>query len=240
MATELDKRPAAIRSMFTRIARRYDLLNRLISLGFDQSLRRQMIALLRKNPPSRVADIGCGTGDVSILLTQSYPDCMVLACDMTLAMIQVGRQRTRHPHIQWVVCDSSQLPFERETVDVCLSAFLLRNVSDLNQVLREQARVTRPGGAFLTLETTPPRKGLLVPLVWLYYHTVIPLLGWLVAGNPQAYHYLPDSSLAFLSAEQLSQEIGAGHWQQAQVQRRFMGVMAIHQAQKAAENTPAP
>jgi demethylmenaquinone methyltransferase/2-methoxy-6-polyprenyl-1,4-benzoquinol methylase len=111
MAATLDKRPAAIQRMFTGIAARYDLLNRLISLGFDQALRRQMIARLAGSDPKRITDIGCGTGDVSILLAKTYPGCQILACDMTLAMIQVGRKRTQNPAIQWVVCDSSLLRF---------------------------------------------------------------------------------------------------------------------------------
>ncbi len=232
MTATLDKRPAAIQRMFTDIAVRYDLLNRLISLGFDQSLRRQMIALLAGRDPKRITDIGCGTGDVSILLAKTFPGCQILACDMTLAMIQVGRKRTQNPAVQWVVCDSSQLPFESEIMDAITSAFLLRNVADLGAVLQEQSRITKPNGTFLTLETTPPRKTLLYPFIWLYYHTVIPLLGWLVAGKPGAYQYLPDSSLEFVSAEQLSQQVGLNGWQQAHMERKFFGIMAIHQAQK--------
>lgn len=235
MPTSLDKRPVAIQRMFTDIAARYDLLNRLISLGFDQSLRRQMVARLAGSNPRRIADIGCGTGDVSILLAKTYTGCQVLACDMTLAMIQVGRKRTQDPVIQWVVCDSSQLPFEKGTMDAITSAFLLRNVADLDAVLQEQARITKPNGTFLTLETTPPRKTLLYPFIWLYYHTVIPILGWLVAGKPGAYQYLPDSSLEFISAEKLSQQVGQNGWQKARVNRKFFGIMAIHQAEKGGQ-----
>jgi demethylmenaquinone methyltransferase/2-methoxy-6-polyprenyl-1,4-benzoquinol methylase len=233
MTSPLDKRPAAIQRMFTGIAARYDLLNRLISLGFDQSLRRQMIARLMERNPKKIADIGCGTGDVAILLAKAFPNSQIVACDMTLAMIQVGKQRTQHPAIQWVVCDSLYLPFENEKMDAIISAFLLRNVADLAAVLLEQARVTVLAGTFLTLETTPPPKTLLYPFIWLYYHTIIPLLGWLVAGNSAAYQYLPDSSLSFISAEQLSQAVADNGWQQARVDRRFLGVMAIHQAQKS-------
>ncbi len=232
MATTLDKRPAAIQHMFSGIAERYDLLNRLISLGFDQPIRRQMVARLAGSNPLRIADIGCGTGDVSILLAKTYPGCQILACDLTLAMIQVGRNRTQNPAIQWVVCDSSQLPFENETMDAVTSAFLLRNVADLGAVLQEQARITRSIGMFLTLETTPPRKTLLYPFIWLYYHTVIPILGLLVAGKPGAYQYLPDSSLEFIDAEKLSEQISQNGWRQSSVKRKLFGVMAIHQAYK--------
>ncbi|MBI9049006.1 MAG: ubiquinone/menaquinone biosynthesis methyltransferase [Anaerolineaceae bacterium] len=229
---ELDKSPAAIRGMFTRIARRYDLLNRLISLGFDQTLRRKMISRLNGKSIKRIVDIGCGTGDVSILLAQAYPHSLILACDMTLEMIRVGKERTQHSAIHWMVCDSTQMPFEPASMDGCVSAFLLRNVLDLAAVIQEQARITKAQGMFLTLETTPPRSSFLYPFVWLYFHSVIPLLGWLVAGNPRAYQYLPSSSLQFLPAEQLSQTIAENGWQQAQVERKMMGVMAIHQAQR--------
>jgi demethylmenaquinone methyltransferase/2-methoxy-6-polyprenyl-1,4-benzoquinol methylase len=229
---DLDKNPALIQSMFTRIADRYDLLNRLISLGFDQTLRRALVTRLMESAPSVIADIGCGTGDVSILLAKTFPESCILACDMTWAMIQVGRQRTQHPAIQWVVCDSMDMPFAAAALDGCISAYLLRNVVDLPCALQEQARITREEGTFLALEMTPPRKTFLYPLVWLYFHSVIPLLGWLVAGNPQAYQYLPASSMQFYPAEELSRLIGINGWQDAQVSRKFFGLMAIHQAQK--------
>jgi demethylmenaquinone methyltransferase/2-methoxy-6-polyprenyl-1,4-benzoquinol methylase len=226
----VDKSPQAIRGMFTRIASRYDLLNRLISLGNDMRLRREMIAHFRGTNPHRIADVGCGTGDISILLADAHPDCMVLACDMTLEMIRVGKIRTQAGNIHWVVCDSTSLPFAAELVDGVVSAYLLRNVLDLPAVLKEQARITRDKGLFLALEMTPPRSKVLYPFVWLYYHTVIPLLGWLVAGNPKAYQYLPSSSLQFLPAEELSQLAGQNDWHSAAVQRKMMGVMAIHRA----------
>lgn len=228
----LDKSPQAIRGMFTRIAGRYDLLNRLISLGNDQPLRRKMIAHFMGTTPKRIADIGCGTGDVSILLAEAHPDCMILACDMTLEMIRVGKQRTRHPAIHWVVCDSTQMPFEPAKMDGVVSAYLLRNVLDLPAALQEQARITKDKGLFLALETTPPVSKLIYPFVWLYFHTVIPLLGWIVAGNPKAYQYLPGSSLQFLPAEELSQCVAENGWHATTVQRKMMGVMAIHQAQR--------
>jgi demethylmenaquinone methyltransferase / 2-methoxy-6-polyprenyl-1,4-benzoquinol methylase len=234
MKEALDKRPEAIQGMFAGIAARYDLLNRLISLGFDQPLRRRMIRRLDGKTPAVLADIGCGTGDVSMLLAEQHPQSRILACDMTLEMIRVGKQRTQHPAIHWVVCDSTHMPLERNTVDACLSAYLLRNVQQLPNVLQEQARITQPAGMFLALETTPPRSKLLYPFIWLYFHTVIPLLGWLVAGNPKAYRYLPASSLQFMAAEQLSGLVNKNGWSHAQVQRQFFGVMAIHQAQKCA------
>ena len=228
----LDKSPQSIRGMFTRIAGRYDLLNRLISMGLDQPIRREMVRRLNGCSPKRIADIGCGTGDVSILLAEAYPQSCILACDMTLAMINVGQRRTRHPAIQWVVCDSMDMPFAKGVMDGCISAFLLRNVANLPSALQEQARITKDTGTFLALETTPPLRTVFYPLIWLYYHTVIPILGRLVAGDSKAYQYLPTSSLHFLSAEQLSKLISENGWLHAQVRRKLFGVMAIHQAQK--------
>ena len=230
----LDKSPQAIRGMFTRIAGRYDLLNRLISLGNDMRLRREMIAHFWGRQVQRIADIGCGTGDVSILLAKAHTDSMVLACDMTLEMIRVGKTRTQAPNIHWVVCDSTQMPFASDLVDGVVSAYLLRNVLNLPAVLKEQARITRTNGLFLALEMTPPRSKFLYPFVWLYFHTVIPLLGWLVAGNPKAYQYLPSSSLQFLPAEELSQQVNQNGWHNASLKRKMMGVMAIHRAERLA------
>jgi demethylmenaquinone methyltransferase/2-methoxy-6-polyprenyl-1,4-benzoquinol methylase len=159
---------------------------------------------------------------------------MVLACDMTLGMIRVGKTRTKAANIHWVVCDSTQMPFSSDLVDGVVSAYLLRNVLNLPAVLKEQARITIANGLFLVLEMTPPRSKLLYPFVWLYFHTVIPLLGWLVAGNPKAYQYLPSSSLQFLPAEELSRQVGENGWQHATLKRKMMGVMAIHRAERKA------
>lgn len=222
-------RAAYVQSIFTRIAARYDLMNRLMTGGQDVRWRRQVIRLARLAPGNRLLDLGAGTGDLARETLKQQPLARVVAADFTLEMMRVGQ---RLGPLDWSAADALRLPFPDAAFDAVVSGFLMRNVSDANQALHEQWRVLQPGGRIVILDTTRPKRSLLSPFIWAHMHIVIPTLGGLLSGVREAYNYLPDSTENFLTAEDLRERMLAAGFKNPQFQRLMFGTIAIHWAEK--------
>jgi demethylmenaquinone methyltransferase/2-methoxy-6-polyprenyl-1,4-benzoquinol methylase len=151
-----------------------------------------------------------------------------VAADFTLEMMRAGRSGPGRRRLRWAGADALNLPFPAETFDAVTSGFLMRNVSDVPRALREQFRVLRPGGRIVCLDTTPPLRNWLRPLVGFHLHYVIPVLGRLVAGSGEAYTYLPDSTEGFLTAEAMGERLAEAGFCDVRFQRLMLGTVAIH------------
>ncbi len=234
--TELrgDERAAYVQRMFGRIAQRYDLMNRLMTVGQDVRWRRELIRNLEIAPNSVVLDLGSGTGDIALEIKRRYPDAMVVASDFTAEMLLVGKERPGGGQISWVMADAMHLPFASECADVVTSGFLLRNVPDVSQTLGEYFRALKPGGRGASIDTTPPHDNWLRPFLNFHLHTVIPALGRLIAGDSEAYTYLPDSTEQFLPAETLAERFRQAGFQGVSFVRRMFGTIGIHWGKKTA------
>jgi len=152
----------------------------------------------------------------------------VTAADFSLEMIRVGRQRQDGARIAWCAADARSLPFADASFDAVTSGYLLRNVSDRVAVFREQARVVRPGGRVVCLDTSPPPSSPLQPLVRLYLRRIIPLLGRLIAGERSAYAYLSASTEGFKTPEELAAIMRAAGLVEISYQRFMAGTIAVH------------
>jgi len=166
-----------LRRIFGRIARRYDLLNRLMTFGQDARWRREVIRRASPGPGARLLDLGAGTGDLALEAERQAPLARPVAADFTYQMLAVGKQRPGGARLPWLIADAMRLPFASETFDVIVSGFLLRNVTDLQAVLSEECRLLKSGGRILSLDTSPPQPGPLRPFLEFHLHHVIPLLG---------------------------------------------------------------
>ena len=228
-----DERAHYVQNMFAGIAPRYDLMNRLMTAGQDVRWRREVIRRASLPPLGRLLDLGAGTGDLAIEAMRQCPGCTVVAVDFTLEMMRVGERRNEAEYIQWSAADASHLPFPSGYFDAVVSGFLLRNVTDVREVLREQLRVIKPGGWAVALDTTRPPENVLSPFLNFHLHHVIPTLGGLIAGSAEAYTYLPDSTQGFLSAEQLAARMVDCGFQKVAFRRLMFGVIAIHWGRKA-------
>ncbi len=222
--------PGRVRAMFDRLARRYDVMNRLMTFGQDTRWRKEVIRRARLTPGARLLDLGAGTGDLAWEALRQAPHTRPVAVDFSLEMMRVGRQNGRS--LAWAAGDALTLPFPAEVFDAVVSAFLVRNVHDVQQLLREKYRLLKPGGRLVILDTTRPRAGILRPLVRLYLHTVIPLLGALVAGLREDYHYLVASTENFLRAEELAAHMAAAGFRRIGFRRTMFGIVAIHWGEK--------
>jgi demethylmenaquinone methyltransferase/2-methoxy-6-polyprenyl-1,4-benzoquinol methylase len=229
-------RETYVREMFAHIARRYDLMNAIMTAGQDARWRKAVIGRAQLSPGSRLLDLGAGTGDLSAEALRQCPQCRVTALDFTLEMMHVGRQRGVEEldsgKVAWCSGDALQLPFPQESFEAVVSAFLMRNVNDVRQALAGQWRVLKPGGRIVILDTTPPPESLLSPLIHFHLQRVIPALGSLIAGAGEAYHYLPDSTEGFLEPEITAVRMRAAGFQQVAYQRLMFGTIAIHWGSK--------
>ncbi len=230
-----EERARYVQGMFTRIAARYDLMNRLMTVGQDRRWRRVVIQEARLPAGGRLLDIATGTGDIALEGLRLVPELAAFGGDFTLEMMRVGRVREERQGIRWVGADTLALPFPDATFDAVTSGFLMRNVIDVPGALREQVRVTRPGGRIVVLESSPPKRNLLGPFIRLHLGVVIPLLGRLVTGNADAYRYLPESTRMFQGPESLARLMEEAGLIDVRYRLYMFGTIAIH-----AGTRPAP
>ena len=223
------ERAAYVQTMFTRIARRYDLMNRLMTGGQDVRWRRQVVQLTRLRPHASLLDLGTGTGDLAREALEQFPQAKVIAADFTLEMMRVGQGRGT---LNFSSADALRLPFTDFCFDAVVSGFLMRNVIDLQKALQEQHRVLRKGGRIVILDTTRPKRNILSPFIWLHMHVVIPLLGRLLTGSNDAYRYLPETTEGFVTAENMASRMAAVGFKKVGYERLMFGTIAIHWGEK--------
>ena len=224
------ERAQYVQSMFTKIARRYDMMNRLMTGYQDVRWRRQVIKLAGLKPNASLLDLGTGTGDLAREALSEFPNAKVTAADFTLEMMRVGARQVGP--LDFSAADALRLPFENESFDAVTSGFLMRNVIDLKQAIQEQYRVLRSGGRIVILDTTRPKRNLLSPFIWIHMHVIIPTLGGLLSGVREAYTYLPDTTEGFVTAEQLAERLSEAGFKNVGYQRLMFGTIAIHHAEK--------
>ena len=223
------ERAAYVQNMFTRIAQRYDLMNRLMTGFQDVRWRRLVIQLAGLKPSASLLDLGAGTGDLAREALRQQPAAKVTAADFTLEMMRVGR---RGDPLQWSAADALNLPFADTSFDAVVSGFLMRNVTDIHKALQEQYRVLQRGGRVVILDTTRPKKNILSPFIWIHMHVIIPALGRLISGERDAYKYLPDTTENFVTAEKMSALMAAVGFKKIGYERLMFGTIAIHWAEK--------
>jgi demethylmenaquinone methyltransferase / 2-methoxy-6-polyprenyl-1,4-benzoquinol methylase len=220
-----------VQEMFTRIAHRYDLMNRLMTAGQDVRWRKEAIHQAQLPAQGRLLDLGAGTGDLAREVLRRHPNSRVVAADFTLEMMRVGQARhaagQSQPQMNWTAADALRLPFPSESFDAVVSGFLMRNVSDVPLSLQEQYRLLKPGGRIVILDTAPPPENLLLPLIRFHLHTVIPTLGRWISGQAEAYRYLPDSTEAFLHPQQLALRLVEAGFRNVSFQLKMFATVAI-------------
>ncbi len=221
-----------VQQTFHDIAQRYDRMNRVMTLGQDQRWRRELVKGLALQAGERLLDLGAGTGDLSFEAIRQQAGCHVVAADFTLAMLRLGQQGTGGELLPWTTADALCLPFPDESFDAVCSGFLLRNVRDLDQALREQKRVLKPNGRLASLDTSRPTRNWLSPFIKIYLNFCIPLLGSVIAGNRNAYQYLSASTQAFLTAEELAERMLRAGFRAVRFKRRMAGTIGLHWANK--------
>jgi demethylmenaquinone methyltransferase/2-methoxy-6-polyprenyl-1,4-benzoquinol methylase len=221
-------------AMFDGIAARYDLVNRVISLGIDQSWRRKTVRALNLGPSHRVLDLATGTADLAIQVARTEPSVSVVGLDPSSKMLDVGRLKVTRAELDARVTlvqgDAQALPFESNSFDSVCIAFGIRNVPDRAQALREMSRVTRPGGRIAILELSEPRSGLLGAFARFHIHTVVPYVGALLSGVKE-YQYLQRSIAAFPPANEFAALMKGSNLEVLAVHALTFGVCHLYVAE---------
>jgi len=221
-------RATYVQNMFARIASRYDLMNRLMTMGQDIGWRKIVIARAALSDRDRLLDLGTGTGDIAAQALAASPTITAVGADFTLEMMRVGKSDPSRRPIRFAASDALNLPFNDNAFDAITSGYLMRNVIDVRRAWAEQYRVLKNGGRVVCLDTTPPPKNLLRPFINVHLHVIIPLMGRLIAGASDAYTYLPNSTENFLPAETLAERMREAGFRNVGYQKVMFDTMAIH------------
>lgn len=219
----------ANRAMFDGIAPRYDLLNRLVSLGLDQRWRRRLVDLCEISAGSRCLDLCCGTGDVTRELARRGASAVGL--DASARMLAVASARLGQ-EIVFVQGDALCLPFPNNTFDAITIAFGNRNVASLELLYAEMRRVAKPGGRVVSLEISRPPSRLLAAPFFLYFSYLPALLARLCGADPAAYTYLPASVRQYPSAVAVAKIMRGAGLREVCCHTHLGGIIAIHRGVK--------
>lgn len=223
-----------VKSLFTTIAGRYDLITRLLSFGRDQRWKAALIGRAGIKPGERVLDLACGTGDLAFAAARCGAE--VIGVDLTQTMIERAKVRATTEvgaaHVVWSVGDMTHLPVADASCDVVTIGYGLRNVPDLAAALAETHRVLRPGGRLYSLDFDRPEAAWLRRVYLLYLDVIGASLGWVLHRNPDTYRYIPASIRRYPGARGVAQMMTAAGFARAEHVRVLGGLMAIHDARR--------
>ena len=230
--------------MFSRIAGRYDFLNRLISFHFDTLWRKkavQALALRRRDP--RVLDLGSGTGDLSLTAARELKDGRIVGLDFSLEMLKLAQAKKRHvpygDRTAFILGSALAPPFRDEAFDAVMTAFVLRNISDLNLFFREAYRLLRPGGRFVSLDMFPPSRFPFSLFYSFYFYRLVPWIGAALAHDRGAYQYLSDSVRTFDAPETIARLIRQTGFEGVKIEKFMGGAVCLHLGEKPGLTTQA-
>lgn len=223
---------AYVREMFARIARRYDLLNSLLSLRIHHYWRDVAVRMLHLQPGDSALDVCTGTADLAIRMAREVRnDGQVVGIDFCEPMLRLGRRKIQHTagieRIHLVLGDALRLPFASDTFDGVGVAFGIRNVVDIRQAFTEMWRVLKPGGRVVCLEFSHPRQRFFRQLYGFYFHRLLPWIGGMLSHR-DAYTYLPESVRYFPEREQLAQIMREVGFVQVTWRELTVGIVCIH------------
>jgi len=228
--------PAAVNSMFGRIARRYDAANVILSLGIDRWWRRRLVGAVVRQSPRRVLDLATGSGDVAFALACALdPSVAITGMDFCQPMLDQAETKklaagaNRFRNVSFRIGDGLALPLPDASLDAVTIAFGLRNLADRARGLREMRRVLRPGGRLFVLEFSQPFPWFR-PCYFFYLRHLLPRIAGVVTGDREAYVYLNDTISEFPGRAALSREISAAGFSAVQARALTLGIVALHEA----------
>ena len=224
-----------VSNMFSAIAKRYDLLNTIISLGQHWIWRKKTISISTIDISGRVLDVATGTGDMAILLSKNPKFTSIIGLDFTPEMISIARKKSKQINnkLSYLVADSHNLPFPQSTFNLVTVAFGIRNFIDIEKSLNEIKQTLCEGGKITILEIVKSSsESPLTKLFGYYFKNVVPLFGLIFAGNKSAYQYLPESVNSFITCDEIEHLMKKSGFSNITTQSMSFGSVAIISGKK--------
>jgi len=226
-----EDRAPKVREMFSRLARRYDLVNDVMSFGMHRIWKRQTVGLALAGAPrnARVLDLCCGSGDLCFLAEEQGAEA-VFGADFTLPMLAVAKRRRQEGgrRSRFIQADALRLPFRDGSFDVLTIGYGLRNVADIPAALSEMRRVLAPGGRAVVLDFGKPDRVLPAALYRAYLATVMPAVGWIFHRDPQTYAYIPASLERYPAQRGVESLMRSAGFGEVRYEERLLGTMGIN------------
>ena len=224
--------------MFDKISGKYDLLNKILSLGIDRKWRSKALSLLLTVKPVDMLDVATGTGDMAFMAEQILSPKTITGIDLSAGMLEVAvkrlnaRTKEGATSIKFLKGDAENLPFENDSFDAATVTFGVRNFGDLHQGLKEMQRVLRPGAPIVVLEFTKPKIFPFRQLFDIYFRHILPLIGSWTSGDGRAYKYLYESVQAFPDYDAFNKELLNAGFERPSYTTLSLGICAIYIAYK--------
>jgi demethylmenaquinone methyltransferase / 2-methoxy-6-polyprenyl-1,4-benzoquinol methylase len=233
----LNPRDRAIQAMFDRIAARYDVLNRVISFRCDRTWRNRAIQEVLKSGHPLILDLGAGTGDLTFSAARKLDgNGRIVGLDVSYEMLKLARSKQSgaiHGEKTYFVQGSAMAsPFKDSIFDGVMTAFVLRNVSDLSLFFAHAFRVLKNGGRFVSLDMFPPSKNFFSAFYSLYFYRFVPWIGGLLAQDRVAYKYLAESVKSFHPPEKVTDLLAQAGFKDVKIRRFLNGAVCLHVAEK--------
>ncbi|WP_339661946.1 bifunctional demethylmenaquinone methyltransferase/2-methoxy-6-polyprenyl-1,4-benzoquinol methylase UbiE [uncultured Polaribacter sp.] len=224
-----------VTQMFDTISENYDDLNRVISLGIDVQWRKKVVEIVGKNNPKQILDIATGTGDLALMMASLHPD-RIVGLDISAGMLEVGKRKISKANlsekIEMIVGDSEEMPFDDDTFDAITVSFGVRNFAHLDKGLTEIARVLKPTGVLVILETSNPTKFPFKQGYKFYTNYILPIIGKLFSKDKVAYSYLSESANSFPFGETFNNILEKNGFTHTKHTPVTFGVATIYTASK--------
>jgi demethylmenaquinone methyltransferase/2-methoxy-6-polyprenyl-1,4-benzoquinol methylase len=237
MLSPHNARDHAVRSMFDRIAGRYDLLNRVISLRLDLRWRKKAIDAAVSDSTESILDLGTGTGDLAFTAARYLRTGRVIGLDFSSEMLRLARVKqagaVNSERVCFVLGSVLSLPFKDGSFDAVITAFVLRNVSDLQLLFANAFRVLKPGGKLVSIDMFPPAKGIFSTLYSVYFYRLVPWIGGVLADDRNAYTYLSRSVQQFDPPEGIAEQLRRAGFGRVVMRGFLKGAVCMHVADKA-------
>lgn len=225
-----------VKSMFDKIAFRYDFLNRFLSFGIDKSWRKKALKMLSDQHPKDLLDVATGTGDFALLAHDILHPEKIIGIDISPGMLEIGKKKVKKAglddKIELIEGDSEAISYPENSFDAVTVAFGVRNFEDLEQGLREIKRVLRPGGRLIVVEATNPSTPVIKQLFHFYMNYITPAIGKIFSKNRQAYQYLNHSVQHFPEKKQFTQVLNKLGYRNALYKTMTLGTCTIYCAEK--------
>ena len=222
-----------VNSVFDKVYKNYDLMNDLMSFGVHRFWKKNLITWMNPQPGNKIIDVGAGTGDLVKMISKKNANKNIFCCvEPNKGMLETGQEKLKSlTNVKWYLNSAEKLPFKENTFDFYTISYGIRNVTDINQCLREAYRVLRPGGRFFCLEFSKVENEIL-NLLYQKYSKLIPLIGKIVTGSEEPYEYLISSIDKFYNQNELADLLKKNEFTNVEFRNLSNGISAIHSGWK--------